>query len=537
MDKNIDHHNIQQANCCGLLTYQGVWGKHELVHLLKRTMFGVNKQDIIHFSNKSLVQVVDELLNPAPFHADPPLNDYDSVGTFAVPFGQPWLNAPYNEKEDGYRILSFRKWTMEIFLNQDRSIREKMLLFWHNHFATQTDAGRSNMVWNHHSLLRQNALGNFKELTRRITLDGLMLKYLNGEENTKLAPNENYARELQELFCIGKGPGARYSESDVKQAARVLTGWKVNTEAGTSFFKEEDHDSGDKTFSSFYNHTIIRGRTGPQAGEQELADLLDMIFANPETALFICRKIYRWLVNAAIDETVEKNIIAPLAAQLIKNKFEIKPLLRSLLSSDHFFDPANCGAQIKSPIDFCIGIQREFGVAYAPKENFYVNYSMLGFLLEFCEQMGQVYSNPPNVSGWPAYYQSPAFYEMWINTSTYPKRNEFSAMMVEYGFNREGRSFGADLLMFARSMENPADPDALIDESLEILYRVPVSEESRSALKKNTLLSGQQKDQYWTDAWNEYIKNPDDAVIKDTVEIRLKNLYRFIVNSAEYQLA
>lgn len=537
MDKNAGISTRDTGNGSDLSAYNGAWGSNEIIHLLKRTMFGAKKVDLDHFKSKSLAQTVDELLTPLPFKNDPPINDYDTVGNFAVPLGKTWLNVPYNEKEDGYRVVSFRKWTMQVFLNQDRSIREKMLLFWHNHFATQVNVGRSNTIWNHHSLLRSDALGNFKELTRKITLDCHMLQYLNGEENTKLAPNENYARELQELFCIGKGPAARFTEDDVKQAAKVLTGWKVNPDAGISYFKEDDHDSSDKTFSSFYNNTVIKGRSGPGAGELELTDLLNMLFSNKETALFICRRLYRWFVNHTIDEATEKNIIVPLAAILEKNKFEIKPVLKALLSSNHFFDPAIYGAQIKSPIDFCIGLQREFNVEYAPQESFFVNYSMLTFLLEFCGQMGQGYSDPPNVSGWPAYYQAPGFYEAWINTFTYPKRNEFSTTFVDYGFNREGHFFSVDVHAFARSFDRPGDPDALISDSLELLYRVPVSEESKKTLKINTLLSGQSQDHYWTEAWDEYIKNPEDAVAKNTVETRLKNLYRYIVSSPEYQLA
>lgn len=536
MGDGIQRSRVGNRADSALLPYTGSFGTKEIVHLLKRTMFGVTKSDLDHFKNKTLPEIIEELLHPASFSQPLPVNDFDQVGLF-VPYGATWVGAPFNNAEDdGYRITSFKKWAMGVFVNHDRTIREKMLLFWHNHFATQTDVGRCNLIWNHHQLLRNECLGNFKELTRHITLDPHMLRYLNGEENTRSAPNENYARELQELFCIGKGPDAKFTESDVKQAAKVLTGWKVDLDKNTSYFKQEDHDSSDKSFSSFYGNKIIRGQSGPEAGERELADLLDMIFANRETALFICRKLYRWFVYFDIDEAIEKKIISPLADLFIKSGFDIKPVLVSLLGSSHFFDAGNIGAQIKSPLDFCIGLQREFNIPYVLDKDYSVNYSMLQFLIEYCTTIGQAYADPPNVSGWPAYYQAPAFYELWINTSTYPKRNEFSSTLIDYGYNREGRFFAADVIAFARSFPEPGNPDALIRDSLDLLYTIPVSEESKNKLKKETLLSGQTQDHYWTDAWNDFAAAPSNMVLRSVVENRLKNLYRYIVNSPEYQL-
>ena len=520
-----------------LAVYSGNWGNDQIVHLLKRTMFGAKKTDLDHFANKKLVQAVDELLQPIKFNEPPPVNDYDFLNIQHVMPGKAWIDAPYYEPHDGFRISSFAKWAIHVLINQDRSLREKMALFWHNHFATQTDIGHSTLIWNHYNVLRDKALGNFKDLTRSITIDGHMLRYLNGEKNTKLAPNENYARELQELFCIGKGVNAKFTEDDVKQAAKVLTGWEVDLEANTGYFKEEDHDNNDKKFSAFYNSTIISGRKGPSAGLDELNGLLDMIFNNPETALFICRKLYRWFVYYKIDDEIEKNIIIPLANTLRKNNYEIKPLLKALFTSTHFFDENLYGGQVKSPVDFIIGMQREFNVAYQKPENYIKNNSMYLLILENMQQMGQAFTDPPNVSGWPAYYQSPGFYELWINTSTYPARREFSNAMINYGYNREGSFFSVDVVAFAGSFSNPEDPDALINDSLELLYRLPVSEDSKKMLKKNTLLTGQEQDHYWTDAWNDHIKTPDDNIKRYLVEIRLKSLYSYIVNSPEYQLA
>lgn len=520
----------------GLLLYKGPWSKWQLIHLLKRTMFGAKKADIEYFKEKPLADVVNELLSPTAPLPPPPVNDYDEIGLNNIQPGKTWVNTPYtNEGDDDLRTFSFMKWSMMVFVEQDRSIREKMTLFLHNHFATQP-MGRSTMTYLHHTMLRENALGNLKELTKLVTKDAHMLRFLNGEKNTRLAPNENYARELQELFCVGKALPAHYTEDDVKQAARVLTGWKVNYDTHTSNFDEKEHDTTDKTFSSFYHHSIIKGRSGPNAGEEELNDLVNMIFAHPETALFICRKIYRWFVYYEINEQTEKNLIAPLAEILRKNNYELKPVLSALFQSEHFYDSNISASQIKSPLDFCIGLQREFDVKYPPASNFVIRSSIIEHMTHLCGEMGQTYPSPPSVSGWPAYYQVPGFYELWINGSTLPKRNEFSSIMIDYGYNREGFVVGIDVISFAASFSDPGNPDTLISESLELLYRVPVSASSRMALKKNYLLSGQNSDHYWTIAWNDHRNNPSDEIKKGIVETRLKILYRFIVNSAEFQL-
>jgi len=521
----------------GLQSFNGNFGRRELLHLLRRSLFAVSADDLAAFDGKSLQAVVDQLVSPIEFDQPLPVNDYDQVGISGVPYGRPWIGAPYqNADDDGQRIGSFRKWSLGVMINQDRSLREKMSLFWHNHFSTQVSIAQSELIWKHFGLLRSSALGNFKKLCRAITIDPHMLRFLNGELNTALAPNENYGRELQELFCIGKGPNGNYKESDVKEAARVLTGWKVDLKTATAVFHPEEHDTSDKKFSSFYNNCIIRGRKGPEGGPQELDDLLDMIFRNNETANFICRKIYRWFVNDLIDDKIEAEVIRPLADLLIKENYEIRPVLRKLLTSEHFFDPEFRGSQFKSPLEFALGIQREFAVTSNLHADHAVQYSMLQMLAETTAEMGQLYGEPPNVAGWPAYYQAPAFYELWINSSTLPKRNEFSSTLVDFGFNREGRTFSIDVIKFARSLRNPEDPGKLISESLERLIALQIPGERLPELKKQILLTGQDQDHYWTDAWKEYLASPNDPGKRNIIETRLKKLYRYILNTPEYQL-
>jgi uncharacterized protein (DUF1800 family) len=189
-----------------------------------------------------------------------------------------------------------------------------------------------------------------------------MLYYLNGRLNTKRAPDENYARELQELFTLGKGSGSKYTEDDVKQTARVLTGFTINptTSPFSTSFVSANHDTGDKTFSSFYGNTVIKGRTGINAGMDELKDLLDMIFNVEEVSKFICRRLYKYFVYYELDSTIETNVIEPLAKVFRDNGYEIKPVLKTLFESEHFYDVWNRGAMIKDPLSHTVGYLRQW---------------------------------------------------------------------------------------------------------------------------------------------------------------------------------
>src|SRR5688572_30537968 len=234
-----------------LTPYSGAWTSNEVQHLLKRTMFGSTKSDLNYFKSLSMSQAVDELLNPVTPLPSPPVNDYNNatVTDPAVPAGQTWVNNPTNDGTiNGLRRQTFKKWWTGVQINQDRSLREKMTLFWANHFSTESvDINNAHWVYWHHNLMRQNALGNFRQLVKAVTIDAGMLRYLNGYLNTNTAPDENYARELQELFTIGKEGTSIYTEDDVKKAAKVLTGWRINGTTYASFFDPTKHDSTSKT--------------------------------------------------------------------------------------------------------------------------------------------------------------------------------------------------------------------------------------------------------------------------------------------------
>jgi len=524
----------------GLAPYSGPWDTEAVVHLLKRTMFGAAPQDIAHFKGLSMVQAVDELLNPAATLPSPPLKDYDTTGAdnpdVGVAPGTTWVTSYSDDGQiQTVRRDSLEKWSFGTLINQDRSIREKMGLFWHNHFSTESIiVSDPHLLYRLYSLFRTSALGNFKALVRAVTIDPAMLVYLNGYLNTNTAPDENYGRELQELFTLGKANNPNYTEDDVKAAAKVLTGWRIDAPTVSSSFNAAKHDASSKQFSSFYGNTSVAGGTG----DTELDALLNMIFAKKaEVSRFIVTKIYRWFCYYTIDATADANVITPLAQIFQDNNWEIKPVLDALLKSEHFFDALNRGCLIKSPIDIAAGLCREYSVVFPnPATDCKAAYDMWDFMRWQTALCNQAYGDPPNVSGWPSYYQAPQFYELWINSDTLPKRNILTDTMMT-GYTRSGKTIKIDPIAFAAQLPNPGDPNALIDDSLMILYRVPVTDTSRAVIKTNFLLTGQTSDYYWTNAWNAYLVNPTDPMAYQTVYTRLKGLYAYFMNLAEYQLA
>lgn len=525
----------------GLVPYAGVWSKKEVQHLLKRTMFGSTSTDIDFFATLSLQQAVSQLLNPTASLPNPPINDYNSP-TFidpAVAAGSTWVNNPTADGTiNSYRRSSFKKWWTGLMINQDRSIREKITLFWANHFATETnDIGTSHYVYWHHNLLRQNCLGNFKQLVKAVTIDAGMLRYLNGYLNTASAPDENYGRELQELFTLGKATTVQYTEADVKQAAKVLTGWRINGTTFTSYFDPNTHDKTNKQFSAYYSNTIISGKNG-SAGASETDDLIDMIFAKEDVSKFICRRLYRWFVYYNIDSYAEFNIIEPLAQLFRQSNYDIKPVLSTLLQSQHFFDAQNKGCLVKSPVDFVIGCLRESKVIFPDAVTQYADaYGMYNYIYGWLTSMGQNIGDPPNVSGWPAYYQAPQFHELWINSDSLPKRSRFTDTMILNGYTRNTKKIIVDAVAFAKTLPNPSDPNALINDLLAIIYTVPLSVSTKQTIKQQILLSNQVTDSYWTIAWIAHTNNPADMAAYNIVNTRLKQLLQYLMNLPEYHLS
>jgi uncharacterized protein (DUF1800 family) len=515
----------------GTTPYSGQWTINEVSHLLSRTMFGAKKADVDHFLQLSPTDAVDELLNTT-FTPLPPVRDYDLLeddgvmyDDVGVAIGQTWVNdanvlsAPVIRGQiNARRTESLRKWWAGLIINQERSIQEKMVLFWHHHFSVQeSEIGNAQFLFRHHHLLRTNALGNFKTLVREVTIDPAMLLHLNGYLNTRQAPDENYARELQELFTIGKGNDSAYSENDVIAAARVLTGWRITENPLSSYLDVNAHDTGNKTFSAFYNNTTINGSSDPDV---ELDALMDLLFSTTESARFICRKLYKWFVYYEIDEATERDLITPMAEELMNNNFEVKPALSLLFKSEHFFDPINQACYIKSPFDFIAGTLREFSVSFPSYSDYTNGYPLFMSIYRTAADMQQNLFQPPDVSGWPSYYQEPMHYELWVNSNSLPKRADFTDQLVSESV--------IDIRAFASITSNASDPNQLILDTTSLLLRYPLSHDSRNYIKNRFLLNNSTDDSIWTNAWN----SNNTTIITPA----LQGMFSFIMNLPEFHL-
>lgn len=523
----------------GLAPYTGVYGTKEVVHLLRRTLTGVSLTSYNHFKNMSLANAVEELLLPAPA-PNLPINDYNSVDygilDATVPFGETWVGAEHGDNVEYWREISFKAWLMNQMMGQNTSIHNKMILFWHNNMATETFAiFDARLAYRHFEIFRTYALGNFKQIVKQITIDPQMLYYLNGTYNNKYQPDENYARELQELFCIGKGPDSQYTENDVQAAARVLTGWRINWDQSTeSMFDPDLHDTGNKQFSPFYGNTLITGQTGAN-GANELDQLLNMIFATTECAKFVCRKLYRFFVYHTIDATTESLVIAPLATIFRDNNYNITPVLRTLFKSQHFFDAANRGAMIKTPLDYLVGAFREFDIALPNPSLISDNFELRKLMYWNTENLLQGIGDPPNVAGWPAYYQAPSYNKYWATTATLPTRALRIDEMLYWGYDVFGNRVKINPVALTAQIPNAQDPTLLVNAVLSLMLAVPVSDTVKQSMKSE-LLSGQISDYYWSDAWSEYLANPTDEMAYGTVNSRLRSMYYILLHLEEYHL-
>lgn len=521
--------------------YSGAFGKPELLHLLRRTLFGVKKSDLAYFANRSLNSVVTELLTVPSIPPFPPVKTYAEPTSVTlpnpdslIPIGGTWVNEPTDSNVQSSRQQSLRSWWMGLIINQDRNILEKMVLFLHNLVPTDIGGtfGEPIYSYRYNALLRQYALGNYKAFIRQVSIEPAMLYYLDGRLNTKTAPNENYGRELQELFTVGKDSTPYYTEDDVKAASKVLSGWEIDSPNLNSKFTLSRHDTTNKTFSSFYN-TIITGRNTTTAGLDELDDMLTMIFAKTEVSKYIVRKLYRFFVYFNIDATVETEVIEPLATTFRNNGYLLAPVLQELLTSQHFFENLKARAcLIKNPVDYMAGLARQFGLAYTTAPNITNQYKNWLYFLDLGNLQQMKIGNPPNVAGWTAYYQAPSYHELWVNAESLRQKKVFTDKFITSNYN--GMSF--DILGFTAALNNPGDPNWLIDEVIE-LFHVVGADTALKAQLKSILLSNQISDYYWTNAWDAYIAAPTNNTNLTTVQTRLRTFYQAVTGMAECLLS
>lgn len=523
----------------GIEPFTGSWTDQERRHLLRRTMFGIDRHIWQKMDGASLDDCLEQILqqDPAP---SVPVNDYNDgeIHDPTVPPGETWIYDSSREDANlvSARVVSLKGWWIRNLLEHPGTIHEKMTFFWHNHFATQSwEVFWPHLTYFHLQKLRSHALGNFKTMVKEITLDPHMLLYLNGALNRKDAPDENYARELQELFCIGKGPDANYNESDVQAAARVLTGHSVDWEQGGKYlYRWYWHDEGDKQFSGFYGNQVIKGRSAGD-GQAELDDLLDMIFNHNEVAAFVVRKLYRFFVHSDIDADTEAAVITPLAEIFRDSGYEIKPVLSALFRSAHFYDQENLGAMIKTPLDFLIGFWRTGGVTMPREANDMQKKLIRTSMLWTMNNIGLEILDPPNVAGYPAYYQFPQFDKSWITTNTVTQRALITDSFIYWGFWSPDLLTNIDLLEHVASLPDPSDPVKLVSDIADLHSAYPLSDQVKQRML-STLLTGQQNPYYWTSAWLDYMDNPQDEMKKLIVEIRLKVLFQFMMQLSEYHL-
>ncbi len=347
----------------------------EIMHLHWRAGFGLNPVEWREKQSLSLRECIEIMFEKAATHRNLPIPDLPARTD---------RNRTVEDKKElmkASRQLALKQvidWLDRMGNTQYSALRQKMTLFWHGHFACITKNGI--LAARQIDTLQKHALGNFRDLLLGVAKDPSMIRFLNNQQNRKSQPNENFARELLELFTVGHG---EYSEKDIKEAARAFTGWS-STRNGQFIFRERQHDFGSKTFM---------GQTGAFDG----TNIIDIILENEATATFVTRKIYRYFVNEKVDETRVRN----LSRLFYQSGYDIAILMRAIFESNWFYAQDNIGCKIKSPVELLAGMKRSLGVTF---EN---DLAVLGVL----RSLGQVPLNPPNVAGWPGG-------RSWIDNST-----------------------------------------------------------------------------------------------------------------------
>ena len=550
----------------GLAPYTGSWTIWQVTHLLRRCGFGIKKAEVDTLLALTPGAAVDVMLNIAApaIPSATPLNYYQNTlpDSGGIALGASWtannlayLTGSSDDTLNYYRQISLIDWHWGLYINDNTTIREKMTLFWYHFIPVNFDDIRgmqnnsSTMCNDYMNLLRTNALGNFKTLIKAIAKMPAMLVYLSNQYSTATTPNENFARELMELFTLGKVPTQNYTEPDIIAASKVLSGWRVPSfTAAYPFnpgFNSSYHNQTNKIFSATLappTGATINNQTGVN-GANEFDLFFDMLFTKQETTIakYVCRRLYRFFVYYDIDVNVEANVIAPLAAVLISNNWDMGITVRTLFKSEHFFDAVNKGVMIKNPVDFMAGTLRTLNINTTPAVgatqivnqytvwNYFQNYG-----INYLEQgIGLV----PNVSGWKAYYQEPTYYQNWINSNAIQRRASLLTAFIN-GFTTGSTSIKIDPIAYVQQFPNATiqDPDLLIEAIVPLLFAVDLPAQFKIDTKVQTLLAGQITNGYWTTAWTNYIGATSNTGYANIVKTRLNSLLTTFLQLAEYQL-
>lgn len=512
--------------------YTGPWTKQQAAHLLRRTMFGPTNQQILDAVSNGMNATVTSLLQipavalPLSYHP----------GETIAPFGTTWVNSVYPSNPidaqtvENARLASLGATIMSRINFEQANISEKMCLFWQNHFAA-TATQDSRATYDYHMLIRSHALGNFRQFVKDMTVNPNMLLFLNGATNNVFSPNENYARELLELFTIGKGPQigpgdyTNYTEDDVAAAAKILTGYYVNglrsdtLTSVSAIYNAILHDTSTKTMSAHFGSAVI-----PDNGANEYIDLINVIFTQDECAFFICRKLYRYFVNYDLTAAVETDIIAVMAATLIANNYDILPVMSELLQSEHFYDISVRGAIIRGPLETVYSIFNS--TSSGPAFDLATDSEMQLNLYWLAEAMNQGYASPPSVAGWPEYYQEPAFSKLWANSTTVKLRFDVAGFVtVLTGIPVNGELLKVNALTFVDGLSLPADAVAVIDDIADVFCPKGLSAVQKLVLK--AILTGGLPDFEWTIQYNDYQANIGNPTFENPVRTKVEQvLYR-----------
>lgn len=457
----------------------------DVTHLLRRTTFGPTLEEIESVSNLDVEEVLDLIFQENP----KPIPDFDWIYHAEHPDFSQLTGTQKDSIRDGWDLhfSALQSWWLNLMDNSSLNITEMMVLFWHDHFATSAQVIKfTPSMYLQNQLFRKYATGNFKDLVKSINYDPAMLEWLDNDQNYYVSENnftinENYARELLELFTMGEG---NYSQFDIEEVARALTGFY--TDGMHTVYSPTRHDHGDKT---------IFGTTG----DIGVDDLIDLIFEQEETAIYICRKLYKWFVYEFPDE----DIVQQMADEFVNNNFEIEPVLRLLFSSEHFYDENFRGAKYKNPIYFSLSTFRQ--LYYKPENR-------NEFMLWYNWVLGQAMFHPPDVSGWDGY-------RSWVNTFTLPYRKLYSNQVVD-GHQNQIPEWG-DVIEFVERFTNPNDPELLVTEMTEYLLAIQPSEQTIDLLVEE-LLDG-------TEIYNWYIYMPG-------ADMRIKTVIKYIMRLEEFQV-
>ncbi|CAL2090887.1 DUF1800 family protein [Tenacibaculum sp. 190524A05c] len=530
-------------------------GLRNAKHLLRRTSFNYTKETLLEFSNLTPEQAFDKLITTQSTKLSEPYDHKPEDNPHGF-----WTSSPDGSSLDG----QFRKkiyvayWWLYNGLHQN-SLKQKMTFFLHTSFTvSKFNAGSSVHFYDHMRLLEHYAFGNLKTMSKKITYDNSMLDYLDNTKNNANNPNENYAREFLELFTIlkaeqvGNGDYTNYTELDVQQAAKVFSGIKTqydrtNIDSDTNLpmgrIDTFRHDKEDKTFSYAFDDTVITGSDTEEGIAQELDNFVEMVFSKEATAISFVRKLYRYFVKSEWEDEVEENVIKPLAQQLQTDNYEILPILKTLLTSKHFYDLDDAdnsdeiiGSIIKSPLQICNELISFFKIdipdPVTESEDFF---RFFDFLYRFyLSAAGMALWAPDSVAGYPAHYQSPDFDRHWFSSNTVLARYKLiESLLTGRNKIRYNNRINVELNIVEFVQNNINEPSYatdLITELADLLYPEPISDERKAYFAQN-LLEGF-PDYYWTNAWLGYTGSGDDTVVKS----RLNALIIQMINAAEFQI-